>query len=206
MSRPMSISTKSALSQAIEQAEAGAYDLASAQRQSQGGYEIIDGFQASVRDIANDTPYRDVSGSARVLNQKADGGTRSAESSGDFDARAVAHLDGAIASLDAALPGLSEQQRQTALQAREQLVQRDDLWYADIALGSALAAINGGALPYIEAAQADAPGQDVSFTAGEIFGTFQETLGHFTQAERIQGASLDEVKSALQSLRQLVPA
>ena len=192
-----------ALGQAIEQAESGSASLASAQQETREGYQTLDGFQPAVRDIANDTLYRNVSGSARALGQKADGATSSAESSANFDSQALISLDGAIASIDAALPGLSESQRRTALQAREQLMQRDELWYADISLGSALAAINGGALPYIEAAQADGPGQDVSFTAGEIFGTLQESLGHLSQAEQIQGMSLAEVQSALKSLREL---
>lgn len=191
------------LDQAIELAESGRESLAAAQQETREGYQSVDGFQPAVRDIAKDTPYRDVSGSARALGQKAEGATSSAESSTDFDSRALASLDGAIASLDAAIPGLSGGQRRIALQAREQLMQRDELWYADISLGSALAAINGGAVPYIEAAQADGPGIDVSFTAGEIFGTLHESLGHFTQAERIQGMSLTDVQSALKTLREL---
>ncbi len=191
------------LEEAIKQAELGASELSSAQEQSREGHQAIDGFQPSVRDIANDTPYRDVSGSARQLGQKAASGTRAAERSGDYDSRAISSLSGAIAALDQAIPQLEPSQREAALIARHQLSQDDELWWADGALGTALAAINGGALPYIEAAQADAPGQDVSFTASEIYGTLQESLGHLAEANRIQGQSLSEIQSAIGTLRDL---
>lgn len=203
MGRSLSRGAGRYLEEAIKQAELGASELCSAQEQSGESRQAIDGFQPSVRDIANDTPYRDVSGSAKQLGRKAVSATTAAERSGDYDSRAVSSLSGAIAALDNALPQLEPNQREAALAARHQLSQDDELWWADGALGSALAAINGGAVPYIEAAQADAPGQDVSFTASEIYGTLQESLGHLAEANRIQGQSLSEVQSAIETLRGL---
>lgn len=77
------------------------------------------------------------------------------------------------------------------------------MWLADAALGTALAAIQGGALPYIEHAKTDAPGLDVSFTAGEISGTLQESLGFLSQAQGLQSSSLAEVQEAIGLLQSL---
>lgn len=191
------------LREAIQQAEVAAAELSLAQQSAGQGHQVLDGFQAATRDIARDTPYRDVSDSATTLRQKASTATSSAERSGDYDSRAVASLGGAISALNQAIPQLEPADRRAALVAREQLSQADELWWADGALGTALAAINGGAVPYIEAAQADAPGQDVSFTAGEIHGALNESLGYLVEADRIQGQSLQDVHNAVETLRSL---
>ena len=191
------------LEEATSQAELGAHELSSAQGSTLESYQAIDGFQPATRDIARDTAQRDVSESARFLEGKAQSATGSAERSGELDGRALGSLDRAVTALDLAIEGLSGEDRRAAESARSMLRQGDDLWLADAALGTALAAINGGALPYIEEAKGDAPGLDVSFAAGEIHGTLQESLGYLSEAGKIQGASLAEVKGAVEILRSL---
>lgn len=191
------------LDEAIIHAETSSIHLQSAHNSTRDSYQTLDGYQPAAVDISRDNAYRDVSPSGRSLHAKADATTIPAQNASGKQYDALATLDFAIAALDQAIPQLSPQDRRQALQARQQLQQQDPLWHADVALGTALATMNGGALPYIEAAEGDAPGQDVSWTGGEIYGNLRDALGQLGYAGNINGESLGSVNNALSTLRSL---
>jgi hypothetical protein len=203
LNTPAPKSAASSLDQAITQAETSAFHLNKAQQSTRDSYFALDGYQSEAVDVSRDTPYRDVAPSAHALHRRADSTTMSANDANSSHYEALQTLDWAVSAIDQALPDLSGEQRQEALQARAQLSQRDALWYADVALGNALATMNGGALPYIESAEADIPGTDVSWTGGEIYGDLRDTLGYINQAGGINSRSLQSVNSAVSILRDL---
>lgn len=191
----------SSLDEAITHAETSALHLQSANTFTKDSYQALDGYQPAAVDVQRDTPYRDVSPSGRSLHGRADATTAPAQNASGKQYDALDTLALAIGALDQAIPQLSPQDRREALQARRQLDQQDPLWHADVALGTALATINGGALQYIEVAEADAPGQDVSWAGGEIYGNLRDALGQLGYAGDINGHSLADVNSALATLR-----
>jgi hypothetical protein len=203
LATPAPKSAAAALDEAIVHAETSSLHLQSAHSMTRDSYQTLDGFQPAAVDISRDTPYRDVSPSGRSLHARADSTTVPAQNASAKQYDALATLDYAIAAVDQALPQLSPADRREALRARQGLLQQDPLWHADVALGSALATMNGGALPYIEAAEADAPGQDVSWTGGEIYGNLRDALGQLSHAGGINGSSLSQVNEALEILRQV---
>lgn len=204
VARPAPRSAASSLEQALAHAETGSIQLESAHQDTRDSYSKLDGFQPATHDIARDTPYRDVSASARSLQARADATSTPAQNASGKQYDAIASFDYATAALDHAIPGLSPADQQKAFEAREKLQQRDPLWHADVALGSALASINGGARPYMDAAATDAPGQDVSWTAGEIHGSLNEALGNLGYAGDINSASLAAVNNAVAILRDIL--
>lgn len=199
--RPESVPARTHLQEALEQAELGAYHLEIAHDLTGESLAALDGYQPSTMDIARDTPTRDVSPSARALKAQANSSSLPAQTASGRQYDALASLHGAISALDQALPELSPQDRRDALQARRQLDQQDPLWHADVALSGALAAIQGGAVPYIDAAEQDAPGIDVSWTSGEIAGSLREATGQVHYAGNLNGKSLQTVHQAVATLR-----
>lgn len=191
------------LDEAIRLAETSSVHLQVAHEATQDSYVALDGFQPAATDIARDTAYRDVSSSGKALQVKADASTTPAEKASGKQYQALQTLDWATQALDQAMPGLSSSDRQAALLARQQLQQREPLWHADVALGTALATLNGGARPYIDIAAGDRPGQDVSWVGGEVYGNLRDTLGQLNQAGHLNGHSLQDVNSALTILRDL---
>lgn len=196
---PQSVSAQ--LDEAIIHAETSSIHLQSSHSYTKDAYVALDGYQPAAVDIQRDTPYRDVSPSGRSLHEKTNLTTPAAQNASAKGYDAVDTLGWAMSALDQAIPQLSPQDRREALQARHQLDQGEALWYADGALGTALASMNGGALPYIETAEADTPGQDVSWVGGEIYGNLREALGELNRAGQISGGSLNSVNSALATLR-----
>jgi hypothetical protein len=202
--RPMAEkNAASSLDEAIIHAETSSLHLQTAHEATRDSYVTLDGYQPAAVDISRDTPYRDVSPSGRALHQRTDATTLPAQNASGKQYDALATLNFAIQALDQAIPELSGGDRQEALRARQQLQQQDPLWHADVALGTALATMNGGALPYIEAAEADAPGQDVSWMGAEIYGHLRDALGQLSYAGSINGQSLSQVNDALTTLRAL---
>lgn len=193
----------SSLEQAIDSAESGSFHLAAAHNSSLDSYRTLDGYQPSANDIARDTPYRDVSPSAQALHAKAEDATAKAQSADNSQYSAQDFLHFALSSLEEALPQLPPQQKSKAIEARQLLSQDQNLWYANVYLGNALASINGGAVPYIEAAERDAPGKDVSWTGGEIYGNLHDSLSYLKMAKDTNGSSLDEVRQAVSILKSL---
>lgn len=189
------------LDEAILHTETSSLQLESAHASTHDSYVGLDGFQPAAVDIQRDSVGRDVSESARSLHRRADSTTVTAQNASGKQYDALATLDFAVAALDQALPELHGRDRQDALRARQQLDQGQNLWYADVHLGNALATMNGGALPYIESAETDTVGTDVSWTGGEIYGNLRDTLAYFNEAGRFNGGSLSQVKDALATLR-----
>lgn len=198
---PAPNTTSSSLDEAIVHAETSSLHLQTAHQATRDSYIQLDGYQPAAVDISRDTPYRDVSASGRSLHQRADATSLPAQNASGKQYDALASLNFSIQALDQAIPELSGSDRREALRARHQLQQQDPLWHADVALGTALASMNGGALPYIEAAEADAPGQDVSWMGAEIYGNLREALGQLDYAGNINGQSLHQVQDALATLR-----
>lgn len=194
-------SATASLDEAITHTETSALHLQSANALTKDSYVALDGYQPAAVDIQRDTPYRDVSPSGRSLHARADATTSPAQNASGKQYDALDTLAFAIGALDQAIPQLPPQDQREAVKARRQLDQQDPLWHADVALGTALATINGGALQYIEAAEADAPGQDVSWAGGEIYGNLRDALGQLGYAGNINGQSLSDVNSALATLR-----
>lgn len=189
------------LDEAIIHAETSSLHLRTAHDATRDSYVQLDGYQPAAVDISRDTPYRDVSPSGRSLHMRADATTIPAQNASGKQNDALGTLSFAIQALDQAIPQLQGADRRDALQARRGLDQQNALWHADVALGTAMAAMNGGALPYIEYAEADSPGQDLSWTGGEIYGNLREALGQLGYAGNINGTSLNQVNDALATLR-----
>lgn len=194
-------SATASLDEAITHAETSALNLQSANSYTKDSFVALDGFQPAAVDIQRDTAYRDVSPSGRSLHARADATTIPGQNASAKQYDALDTLAFAIGALDKAIPDLSPADQREALKARRQLDQQDPLWRSDVEIGTALAAINGGALQYIEFAEADAPGQDLSWVGNEIYANLNEALGHFSYAGNINGQSLNDVNSALATLR-----
>ncbi len=191
------------LDEALIHAETSALHLKKAHQTTEDGYRTLDGFQPSAVDISRDTPWRDVSGSGRELRRKSESTGNKAENVASSQYSALGTLDWAVSALDRALRELPPQMRQEALEARHYLDQRDEIQQADLDIGYTLAGIYGGAMPYIQTAELDSPGQDVSWTGGEIYGILNQSLSHLGHAGHVNGESLAEVNEAISILREL---
>ena len=191
------------LNEALTQAETTALHLKTANQSTEQSAETLDGFQASATDIQRDTPWRDVSASGRELHERTDATGEQAQSAVDSQFSALGSLDGAITALDQALHELPAQLREEALEARHHLDQREQIQRSNLELSYGLGAIYGGALPYIESAEHDLPGQDQSLIGNEIYGNLNESLAHLEIAGNVGSGSLANLSEAIGLLRGL---